>query len=105
MEGDRDTETAMGAYQPHHLVGEQPPRAEVHGFRMSLWYEHTGKLDNAYLEPWSVDCIRMIKALGDEHWALWSGTLSNLPGFECFPESEGKILGTKSDTLPSILTD
>lgn len=126
LEGDRDTEIAMGAYQPHHLAVQQPPRSDIHGFRMSLWYEHTGRLDNAYLQPWTVDCIRMIKAIGDQNWALWSGeevvdmpghlltypvaiaqdgSISNLPGFECFPESQGKVLGTKSDTLPSILTD
>ena len=126
QEGDRDTEMAMGAYQPFHLAAQHPARGQVHGFRMALWFEHLGRLDDAFLQPWSVDCIRMVKSIADEHWAMWAGdevvdlpghlatfpvaigedgSLSNLPGFECFPDTDAKILGTKSDELPSILTD
>jgi phospholipase D1/2 len=125
MAGNRDSEMAMGAYQPHQLSVNQPSRGDIHGFRMSLWYEHSGTLDNAYLQPSTVNCIRLLKAIGDKNWAVWSGdavvnmpgqllsypvvigqdgSISNVPGFECFPESQGKIMGTKSDTLPSILT-
>ncbi|RLN28860.1 hypothetical protein C2845_PM05G25620 [Panicum miliaceum] len=37
MDGARDSEIAMGAYQPHHLAAaSRPARGQVHGFRMSL---------------------------------------------------------------------
>lgn len=125
LDGARDSEIAIGAYQPYHLCAQRPPRSHIHGFRMSLWYEHIGKLDNAYLAPWSVECIQKVNAAGDEHWAMWAGeevvdmpghllsypivvnqdgSVTNIPGLECFPDTQAKILGTKSDTLPSILT-
>jgi phospholipase D1/2 len=127
MDGSRDSETAIGAYQPAHLALDRPPRSHIHGFRMGLWYEHLGKLDNSFLKPWEVECIRKVNSIADEYWSMWSGeevvempghlltypvaigedgTVTNLPGFECFPDqsSQAKILGTKSETLPSILT-
>jgi phosphatidylserine/phosphatidylglycerophosphate/cardiolipin synthase-like enzyme len=33
MDGGRDTESAMGAYQPFHLAIQKPPRSHIHGFR------------------------------------------------------------------------
>ncbi|KAG0612224.1 hypothetical protein M758_6G011300 [Ceratodon purpureus] len=126
LDGARDSEIAIGAYQPYHLCSQRPPRSHIHGFRMSLWYEHIGKLDNAFLQPWSLECIRKVNEAADRHWAMWAGeevvdmpghlltypvavddidgTVTNLPGLECFPDTEAKILGTKSDSLPSILT-
>lgn len=125
MDGARDSETAMGAYQPAHLALDRPPRSHIHGFRMGLWYEHLGKLDNSFLRPWDVECIRKVNSIADEYWGLWAGeevvdmpghlltypvaigedgTVTNLPGFECFPDTQAKILGTESETLPSILT-
>lgn len=92
---------------------------------MSLWYEHIGRLDNAFLQPWSLDCIRTVNEVADRHWAMWAGeeivdmpghllsypiavgedgTVTTLPDLECFPDTQAKILGTKSETLPSILT-
>ncbi|OIW15825.1 hypothetical protein TanjilG_04360 [Lupinus angustifolius] len=40
MDGARDSEVAMRAYQPYHLSTSQPARDQIHGFSMSLWYEH-----------------------------------------------------------------
>ncbi len=47
MDGSRDTELAIGAFQQGHtLQGAGPstklPRGQVAGFRTSLWKEHTG---------------------------------------------------------------
>ncbi|KAJ8553628.1 hypothetical protein K7X08_024306 [Anisodus acutangulus] len=76
MDGARDSEIAIGAYQPHHLTTRQPARGQVHGFRMALLYEHMGMR-------------------GEE-----------LPGNgnEYFPDTKAKALGAKSDYLPPILT-
>ena len=51
MDGSRDTEIAMGAYQTFHLSTRQPARGQIHGFRMALWYEHLSMLDNPFLHP------------------------------------------------------
>ncbi|GJX73925.1 phospholipase D alpha 1 [Tanacetum coccineum] len=37
MDGVRDSEIAMGAYQTYHLFILEPTRGQVHGFRMALW--------------------------------------------------------------------
>ena len=125
MDGARDTEIAMGAYQPHHLAAQAPARGQIHGFRMSLWFEHCGFLDDVFLQPWSLACMQKVNGRADELWALFSqdqvvdlpghlltypvvvgrdGSVSELPGFTCFPDTQAKVSGTLSSTLPEILT-
>ena len=125
MDGARDTEIAMGAYQPHHLAAQAPARGQIHGFRMSLWFEHCGFLDDVFLQPWSLACVQKVNERADELWALFSqdqvvdlpgqlltypvvvgrdGSVSELPGFTCFPDTQAKVSGTLSSTLPEILT-
>ncbi|MCO5603712.1 hypothetical protein L7F22_057863 [Adiantum nelumboides] len=126
MDGGRDSEIAMGAFQPNHtLVTDGPsPRGDVHGFRMSLWYEHMGRLDNAFLQPWSLECIRKVNSTADDLWDKYvadepvdlpghlltypvavsnEGTVTELPGRKCFPDTKANILGGKG-SLPPILT-
>ncbi|XP_042518683.1 phospholipase D alpha 1-like [Macadamia integrifolia] len=127
MDGGRDSEIAMGAYQPHHLTTKQPARGQIHGFRMSLWYEHLGMLDNDLLHPESSECVQKVNQIADKYWDLYSkessldhdlpghllrypiqvtsnGEVTTLPGFDHFPDTEARILGTKSGLIPSILT-
>merc|ERR1712020_445411 len=44
--GNRDTEIAVGGYQPHHLA-----EGDIHTFRMALWAAHFGQYDEAYSNP------------------------------------------------------
>ncbi|KAK4728147.1 hypothetical protein R3W88_021135 [Solanum pinnatisectum] len=126
MDGARDSEIAMGAYQPFHLCVKEPARGQVHGFRMALWYEHLGMLDNRFLQPESVKCIRKVNKISDNYWDMYSseslihdlpghlltypigitenGEITELPGVECFPDTKAPVLGTKSNYLPPILT-
>ncbi|KAM1155224.1 hypothetical protein ACFX15_025555 [Malus domestica] len=126
MDGARDSEIAMGAYQPYHLSTGKPARGQIHGLRMSLWYEHLGLLDDTFLEPENVECFRKVNQIADQHWDLYScdtldgdlpghllsypiavtedGEVTELPGTEFFPDTKARILGSKSDLLPSILT-
>lgn len=126
MDGARDSEIAMGGYQPHHLSHRQPARGQIHGFRMSLWYEHLGMLDEIFLDPSSLECIEKVNRISDKYWDLYSseslehdlpghllrypigvdseGDVTEVPGFEFFPDTKARILGTKSDYLPPILT-
>ena len=46
LDGDRDSELAIGAYQPKHLCRDyrdSSPKGEVHKFRLNLFKEHLGK--------------------------------------------------------------
>ncbi|XP_051147780.1 phospholipase D alpha 1 [Andrographis paniculata] len=126
MDGSRDSEIAMGAYQPYHLANRQPARGQIHGFRMALWYEHLGMLDNVFLEPSSEECAAKVNEIANKYWDLYSadelehdlpghllrypvgvasdGTITELPGAEFFPDTNARILGMKSDYLPPILT-
>ncbi|RWR72419.1 phospholipase D alpha 1 [Cinnamomum micranthum f. kanehirae] len=126
MDGARDSEIAMGAFQPHYLATRQPARGQIHGFRMALWYEHLRMTDDLFLQPQIVDCIRKVNAIADKNWELYSGEklerdlaghllsypigvtkdglVTQLPGMEFFPDTKARILGTKSEYLPPILT-
>lgn len=126
MDGARDSEIAMGAYQPYHLTSREPARGQVHGFRMSLWYEHLGMLHESFLHPESVECIQKVNKMADKYWDLYSadtsvqdlpghmlrypigvsseGNICELPENEFFPDTKARILGDKSDYLPPILT-
>ncbi|KAH9613491.1 hypothetical protein KSS87_005095 [Heliosperma pusillum] len=127
MNGARDSEIAMGAYQPYHLThGNQTARGQIHGFRMSLWYEHLGMIDNVFQKPESEECVRKVNQIAQKYWDLYSsealehdlpghlltypvgiteeGEIVELPGMQFFPDTKARILGRKSDTLPPILT-
>ncbi|CAL0325956.1 unnamed protein product [Lupinus luteus] len=126
MDGARDSEIAMGAYQPYHLANRQPARGQIHGFRMSLWYEHLGMLHESFDNPEKEECIRKVNQIADKYWDLYSneslerdlpghllrypigvaseGNITELPGFEFFPDTKARILGGKVDYMPPILT-
>lgn len=126
MDGGRDTEIAMGAYQPYHLAARQPARGQIHGFRMSLWYEHLGMLDDTFLHPESEECISKVNQMAEKYWDLYAsenlerdlpghlltypvgvssdGAITELPGAEFFPDTKARVVGTKSDYLLPILT-
>ncbi|KAI9159954.1 hypothetical protein LWI28_003702 [Acer negundo] len=126
MDGARDSEIAMGGYQPHHLSTRQPARGQIHGFRMSLWYEHLGMLDGTFLQPESLECVQKVNQVADKYWDMYSsetlehdlpghllrypigiaseGDVTELPGTEFFPDTKARILGAKSDYMPPILT-
>ncbi|MED6193562.1 hypothetical protein PIB30_020706 [Stylosanthes scabra] len=121
MDGDRDTEIAMGAYQPNHLsMGNGYAMGQIHGFRMSLWYEHLGNIEQCFFEPKSKECINKVNKVAQKNWESYSkesldselsghlirypfdisddGTLKNLPGFEFFPDTNAPIPGKLKST-------
>ncbi|XP_043714524.1 phospholipase D delta-like [Telopea speciosissima] len=125
LDGSRDTEIAMGAYQPHHTWAEKRhPHGQIYGYRMSLWAEHLGMVDDLFEEPHSLDCVNYVNKLARENWETYvaeevkplrghllkypisvdaNGKVGPLPGHENFPDVGGKILGTPS-SLPDALT-
>ncbi|XP_015961566.1 phospholipase D beta 2 [Arachis duranensis] len=117
MEGTRDSEIAMGAYQPHYTWARKStyPLGQVHGYRMSLWAEHTGTIEDCFLQPESLECVRRVKAMGEMNWRQYAanevtemrghlmkypvdvdrkGKVRPLPGHEEFPDVGGKIVGS-----------
>ncbi|XP_045793869.1 phospholipase D gamma 1-like [Trifolium pratense] len=117
MEGTRDSEIAMGAYQPHHTWARKTscPHGQIHGYRMSLWAEHTGTIEESFLQPESLECVRRVRAIGEMNWKQFAanevtemrghllkypvdvdrkGKVRSLPGQEEFPDVGGKIVGS-----------
>ncbi|PRQ27286.1 putative phospholipase D [Rosa chinensis] len=126
MAGSRDTEIAMGAYQPHHTWGKKKrhPHGQVYGYRMSLWAEHMGMVENCFKEPQTVECVKRVNDIGQDNWSRFvaddfielqghlikypvevyaNGKVGALPGRESFPDVGGKILGARTN-LPDALT-
>lgn len=126
MDGARDSEIAMGGYQPHHLATTQPARGQIYSFRLALWYEHLGFIDPSFVHPESVECIQLVNKTADELWEIYAseafdqdlighllrypievtrdGAVTTMPGTEHFPDTKAPILGTKSEYLTPILT-
>ncbi|KAG6704722.1 hypothetical protein I3842_07G146600 [Carya illinoinensis] len=126
LAGSRDTEIAMGAYQPHHTWGKKKghPHGQVYGYRMSLWAEHLGKLDDCFKEPQNLACVNSVNKIAEDNWKKYTaesftplqghllkypvqvdanGKVGPLPGQESFPDVGGKVLGSRT-TLPDALT-
>ncbi|KAL0315605.1 UNVERIFIED_CONTAM: Phospholipase D alpha 1 [Sesamum radiatum] len=126
MDGARDSEIAMGAYQPYHLSCKQPARGQVHGFRMALWYEHMGMLDNCFCHPERLECIQKVNQIAETNWDFCTrevlerdlpghllsypigvssdGTVTELPGTENFPDTKAPVLGSVAEFYPPNLT-
>ncbi|THG05542.1 hypothetical protein TEA_016695 [Camellia sinensis var. sinensis] len=126
MDGARDTEIAMGGYQPHHLSTNKPAMGQIYGFRIALWYEHLGVVDEAFRHPKILECVTAINSLADRNWKNYvsddfhddlpchllkypveisdNGNITKLQGFEFFPDTKARILGNKSRYLSPFLT-
>ncbi|KAJ9171308.1 hypothetical protein P3X46_014695 [Hevea brasiliensis] len=117
MEGTRDTEIAMGAYQPRHTWARKQsnPHGQIYGYRMSLWAEHIGAIEDCFTKPSSLECVRRIRTLGEMNWRQYTadevtemrghllkypvevdkkGKVRPIPGCETFPDVGGNIVGS-----------
>ncbi|KAI3787434.1 hypothetical protein L1987_41897 [Smallanthus sonchifolius] len=117
MEGTRDTEIAMGAYQPRHTWAKNlsDPRGQIHGYRTSLWAEHLGTVHDCFKKPESIECVRQVRSMGDANWHQFAsdeitemtshllkypvevvrgGKVRSLPGCESFLDVGGQIIGS-----------
>ncbi|KAB2628385.1 phospholipase D delta-like [Pyrus ussuriensis x Pyrus communis] len=117
MDGSRDTEIAMGAYQPHHTWAAEKnlhPHGQVYGYRMSLWAEHLGGVEDTYQDPESLECVKRVNDIAKLNWKAFvseehremkghlmtypvqigrDGRVSSLPGYESFPDVKMASMG------------
>lgn len=130
MSGSRDTEMAMGAYQPYFTSASVGDGNEVEGdirtFRLALWAEHCGNHMSEHLAPASSSCMNAMKQLGNENLAKFNSSevgrsdshlmtypllvtrtghvFRRLDNFGRFPDTGGSIKGHNSLMLPNSLT-
>ena len=97
---------------------------QVYGYRMSLWAEHLGVLEDCFCQPETLECMRKVNSIAKTNWQIYAaeeykemtghlmqypiqvnkdGKVTTLPGHECFPDVGGKVLGS-STNLPDALT-
>ncbi|KAK6115714.1 hypothetical protein DH2020_007983 [Rehmannia glutinosa] len=126
MVGSRDTEIAMGSYQPHYTWAKKKehPCGQIYGYRMSLWAEHIGRIDNYFKAPENLECVKYVNGVAEDNWKRYTaeqftllqghilkypvevdadGNVKPLPGHEEFPDVGGEIQGLPS-LLPSAVT-
>ncbi|ONK78091.1 uncharacterized protein A4U43_C02F14220 [Asparagus officinalis] len=125
MGGERDTEIAIGCYQPEHVGKEGSREGDIHKYRMSLWYEHIAKVEAAFLEPQSIECVSVLRRIGKEMWDVYrgdavvdmrgvhivsypvdiseDGRVEDVDGGK-FPDTNSLIKGRRSMLLPPVCT-
>lgn len=88
---------------------------QIFGYRMSLWAEHIGTVEECFTSPHSLECMRRVRDLGQLNWKQFvadditemrghllkypvdvdkKGMVKPLPGFETFPDIGGNICGS-----------
>ncbi|GBG86053.1 hypothetical protein CBR_g40954 [Chara braunii] len=123
MDGLRDTEADIGAYQPYYAYPSR--RGQIHGFRMSLWAEHMGGVEEVFRHPSTPECLKRVQEIARANWQQYTadqvtnmqshivpypisvtedGKVTHLDGFANFPDTDADVLGHKSFVLPDVLT-
>jgi len=130
MAGTRDTEMAVGCWQPQYNAYQ--PYGDVHVFRMKLWASMLRYWEETFRHPGTLECTRKIKGFADHNWKSYNydyyglpqdttppgllltypvtvlpdGRLAPLEGFESFPDypTTAKVFGSKSAMIPEKIT-
>ncbi|KAI6678749.1 hypothetical protein NL676_039545 [Syzygium grande] len=73
LHGSRDIEIAMGGHQPHHTwTGKKRHlHGQVYGYRMSLWAEHLGDVEDSFREPQSIECVKRVNRIAKWNWKAY----------------------------------
>lgn len=126
LSGNRDTEIAMGAYQPSFMAHERGlPCGDVSLFRRSLWAEHMGVQAPLDEDPSTISCVRKVHQLGEEglkayvdeavapsprHLLIYplrverNGKLDKRDDCPYIPDTLASFVGARSKVFPSSLT-
>lgn len=123
LDGSRDSEIAISAWQPEHTAtgstayvasgdGEGTlPTGDVAAFRTSLWCEHLNQFMPEFAQPSSKECIMKIRELADLNWQHFAsddpGAVDDMPHghlalypYEFDPQT-GEI-STRQETFPDF---
>ena len=98
---------------------------QVYGYRMSLWAEHLGVIEDCFCQPETLECMRKVNNIAKTYWQTYAakeykemtqhlmqypiqvnkdGKVTTLPGHECFPDVSGKVLGSSTNLLDALIT-
>ena len=129
--GNRDTEIAVGGYQPGGKQSKKDVQSQgdVHSFRIALWAAHLGGHKKEYLQPESDECLGKVKEITDRFWDLYTADkpkhsdVKMLPypinvdkkgkvtalkePWNCFPDTQASVIGATTgqfNLFPKITT-
>uniref|UniRef100_A0A6A7G2J4 phospholipase D n=3 Tax=Hirondellea gigas TaxID=1518452 RepID=A0A6A7G2J4_9CRUS len=128
MNGNRDTEMAIGAFETAHTKETSEGeliQGSVHTFRRALWAEHCGEHLEDHIDPSKLECMQSMRSIAEEnlqhflsdepehrdsHLLLYpiaiadDGHISHREDCKTFPDTTARVLGEKSSFLPNSLT-
>lgn len=128
LDGARDSEIVLGAYQPAHVAtADSVPHGDVHGFRLHCFASITGSTEDIFKDPSSLLCVDRFNQIAEQNWNKYisdelcemdshvihypvlvepDGTIIARPELEDghFPDTKASVLGTYSNVLPDRLT-
>lgn len=125
LDGSRDSELLMGSWQENYLATKDDvAHGDVHGFRLHCWAHLTGKMEDVFRKPSSLECVRRVNSIAKKNWSMYvqeepcemksylvpfpvkilpNGDLEPMTENGKFPDTNSNIMGTKG-TLPKFLT-
>lgn len=123
LDGSRDTEIAVMAWQPEHVatgsigyssIGRQEdslPQSDVAAFRASIFSEHLAEYLPEFENPSSLECVAKIRQLATRNWHHFSdeetGPVTEMPHGHLslypyeFDENTGDV-STKREYMPDF---
>ena len=132
LDGGRDTEIAVGGYQPAHrlISNNERARGAVHDYRLGLWSSHFGGFKEEFQNPDTKECLDLVRKISLQHWYDYTSNSStgpkhsnvhampypyNIstnsgkvmamdPPFDFFPDTGGYVLGKRSGIIPGEVT-
>lgn len=119
MDGSRDTEIAMMAWQPEHVATgslgysdlgmeeESLAKGDVAAFRATVWSEHLGEYLPEMENPKSLECIERIRQLAGRNWNHFSddgGIAGDMPHghLALYPYEYDETTGDISSRRPAM---
>merc|ERR1711971_736857 len=124
LDGTRDSELMLASYQPMYRANNDSiPHGDVHGFRLHCWATITGKMDDKFRTPNSLECVKEVNKIAEENWSHYmqeqpsdisshlmpypikvydDGSLRTRLDLEkgFFPDTKGKVEGSCSLFIP-----
>jgi phospholipase D1/2 len=74
MDGCRDSEIMMTAWQPDHLATDTSiAKSDIHAYRMHIWASLTGEMHDEFRNPSSKECVKVMNAIAQRNWATYIG--------------------------------
>jgi len=74
LDGCRDSEIMMTSWQPDHLASEKSiAHGDIHAYRLHIWASITDQMNDAYRDPSSPECVKLVNSIADSNFKKYMG--------------------------------